>query len=401
MNPTMLAGRANSLAQSKTSAMRSIANRLAEQGVTIINFAAGEIGDDTATEIKNGAKDAIDRATNGYTDTAGLNDLRSGIAANFFGDAHRVISADNVMVTGGAKPALFNAALLLFQEGNEVLIPSPYWTTFATQIELVGAKAVGIDSRRPDFGLDVAAIAEAISPKTRGIIVNSPCNPTGSVISEHDLDSLIKLIKPLNIYLIFDECYSTFLYDGRRHIRPFDLDPGIFDRTVVINSFSKSHALAGWRLGYMMASETIIKKATALQSHTNSNPNSIAQHAMLRALESSHISYPRELHARLTKNRSIGVTSLHGIQHVSAITPQGGFYFYLQLGKLKGRKLFGTTVSDADQVASLLLEHAYVSTVPGSAFADPWGLRVSFSLSESQVADGMNRLRDAFVGNVR
>ncbi|XYI00023.1 pyridoxal phosphate-dependent aminotransferase [Sorangium sp. So ce1128] len=388
----MLAKRTQIISSSKTSGVRTLAQALASSGPPIANFAAGELDSDTSEFIKQAAARAISAGHNKYTATGGIGPLRAIIAQQLAAETGTVWGYQDVVLTAGAKQALFNTAMVLFDPGDEVIIPAPYWTTFPTQVRIAGAAPVFLDTSETGFHVDVDALAAKLTPRTKGIILNTPNNPTGAICSPELLDAVARLAIEHRIVIIFDECYREFTYPPFTHTNIVARCPEVRPLVVLINSFSKSHALTGWRLGYAAGPRVVIEAIEALQSHTTSNPNVIAQHAVLAALERGEGGPAAAMRQRLAARREAGLKLLSTIRDIVVSQPEGGFYFYLKVANKLGCRLGAERVEDVDQLAELLLHKARCAVVPGSAFGDPVGIRISYAIGEEELYAGLCRL---------
>ncbi len=394
----MLAQRTHLFTTSGTANARAAAAAAAAGGKEIIDLTSGEIWADISPAVRDGAIAAVERGVNRYTDTIGLIELRDAFAKKLSAETGAQWSSGEVAVTAGAKQALFHAAMLLLNPGDEVIVPAPYWTTFPAQVLLAGGKPVFVDSRDSGYVPRLAAIEAAITRATRAIIVNTPSNPTGAVYDRQTLAGIAGLALAHKLWVIFDECYGPFTYESHSHAHIVEVAPEIRSRTLVVNAVSKQLALTGWRIGYLAGPEAVIKAAKALQSHTTSNPNVIAQHAVLAHLEKSDGAYERALFARLKQARRLGLGILSGFTNIPPPGAQGGFYFYLDLAQLLQRSEMHGKPRNADDVVAALLA-AGVATVSGTAFGDPCGLRVSYGAPVEQLEVGLRRLVEVLNSN--
>lgn len=267
-----------------TSSMRSKANALKESGIKVINFAAGELSFDACADMKAGAIDAINGARNRYTPPIGLPQLRERLAQQVSQRCGVAYAANEVAVTAGAKQALYNAAMVLLNPGDEVIVPTPYWETSPTQILLAGATPVFVDTRAADYRLTCKAVEKALSPRTKMIVINTPNNPTGTVYQREELRKIAQLAYEHRLWVVFDECYRKLVRQPHQHHNIVSLFPALKNQTVLVDSFSKSQAVTGWRVGYACAPAEVIAAMHNLQGHTTSNPSSLAQYAALNTL---------------------------------------------------------------------------------------------------------------------
>lgn len=385
----MLAQRMSLFSASGTANARAAAKAAAASGKGIIDLSAGEIWCEPPGTVVAGAIAAIERGENRYTDTVGIALLREVIATRLSLDTGHVWSADEVAVTAGAKQALFNAAMTVLNPGDEVLIPSPYWTTFPAQVQIAGAKAVFVDTRENGYWPRIEDLRAAVTPTTRAIVVNTPHNPTGAVYDRALLGSIAELAIRAKLWIIFDECYGSFAHEPHHHENIVSVVPEVRSRTLIVNAFSKQLALTGWRLGYLAGPKEVIAAVKALQSHTTSNPNVIAQHGVLAHLESGDRSFEAGLRTMLAVARRSGLEILSRLRDAPMLGAEGGFYFYLDLSTVLARCAPGTTIDD---LTNRLLAEAGVAGVAGSAFGDPTGLRLSYGVQRDELEAGLVRL---------
>jgi len=391
----MLAQRMSSFSTSGTAKARVAAKAAAEAGRQIIDLSAGEIWCDPPEALRAGAIAAIERGINRYTDTIGIDELREAIAERLSTVTAKPWQADEVAVTAGGKQALFNAAMAILNPGDEVIIPAPYWSTFPAQVQLAGATPVFVETRANGYVPLIKDIRAAVTPATRAIIVNTPGNPTGAVFGRALLGGITELAIRRNLWIIFDECYGSFAYPPARHENIVSTLPQVRSRTLLVGSFSKSLALTGWRLGYLAGPAEVIAAARALQSHTTSNPNVIAQYAVLAHLKNDGGRFEQTLRARLSEARTRGLDILSRLAQVPRPLAQGGFYFYLDLSALLANKLQRGTFADADDIVRLLIERAGVAAVSGTAFGDPAGIRLSYGVPLEALERGLSAVVDA------
>jgi aspartate aminotransferase len=391
-----LADRTQLITPPGTSKMRVLANELKESGVHVINFAAGELDFDTSDIIKSTAKSAIDQARNTYTPTLGLNSLRKLVAKEVSQAAGVDYAAAEVGLTAGAKQALYNAAMVLLNPGDEVIIPQPYWVTFPTQVEITGAKPVFLDTKPRNYKLMAADVERLLTEKTKAIIINSPNNPTGAVYDSGELLKIAELAQQHKFWIIFDECYAALLRTGFVHKNVVTLLPAIKERTILVNSFSKSHALTGWRLGYVAAPAAVIKAMENLQGHTTSNPNSISQYAVQAALEEKGNAFISNVNRILQGRLQSALEIIAATPEISAAPAEGAFYLFVNIAAKIGKSFRGQTITGVDHLCELILAHANVAVVAGSAFGDASGIRVSYAISDADVIEGLSRLQRFF-----
>lgn len=388
----MLAHRTGLFATSGTANARAAAQAAAASGKEIVDLTAGEIWAELDTTLRAGAISAIQHGITRYTDTVGLLELRQAVSRKLSLETGQLWNPDEVALTTGAKQALFNASMVLLNPGDEVIIPVPYWTTFPAQVSIAGGQPVFVDTRATAYIPRLEDLRAAITPATRAIIVNTPSNPTGVVYDQATLRGIGELAVAHGLWVIFDECYGAFAHEPCAHQSMVSVVPEVRSRLVIINAFSKALAITGWRLGYMAAPREVIKAVKALQSHTTSNPNVIAQHAVLAYLEAGDGAYERGLRTQLRNARSVGLGILSSLKRVPRPTAQGGFYFYLDLSCLLQRTCKDRLEKSADDVANVLLSRAGVAAVSGTAFGDPAGMRLSYGGPIDKLEIGLQRL---------
>lgn len=388
-----LALRNNRIAAPGTSKMRTLANELKARGMRVVNFAAGELDVDTSDLVKDGARRAIDAGRNTYTPTLGLPELRQQVAELVSRHSGVAYSAAEVGLTAGAKQALCNAAMVLLNPGDEVIIPAPYWVTLPTQVELAQGVPVLVDTRAHGYQLLASEVAKALTPRTRAILINSPNNPTGAIYARKELARIAALAIENDIWVIFDECYASLVRDGFEHQHVLRADPRLKSRCVLVNSFSKSHALTGWRLGYVAAPAEVIKAMENLQGHTTSNPSSVAQYAVSHALTHDDGRFIAHVNTVLDDRLKQALAIVAEMPGVKVAPPQGAFYLFLDLSAHLGKSSNGLAVTDVDRFCEIALAQAQVALVSGASFGDPSSVRLSYAIATADVVEGLLRLR--------
>ncbi|MBY6241505.1 aminotransferase class I/II-fold pyridoxal phosphate-dependent enzyme [Methylosinus sp. Sm6] len=391
----MLARRTHLFTNSGTARARAAAKAAAEAGRDVVDLTTGEIWSPLPPAVRDGAIAAIERGINRYTDTLGLAELRAALAHKLHVETQQAWRPDEIAVTSGAKQALFNAAMILIDPGDEVVIPSPYWTTFPAQVLIAGGTPVFVETRHRAFIPSIDDIERSLTSRTRALVVNTPNNPTGAVYPGELLAQIAELAIARDFWIIFDECYSSFVYESHVHHPIVSLVPEVRSRTLVVNAFSKALALTGWRIGYLAGSKEAIDAVRALQSHTTSNPNVIAQHAVLEHLRRNDASFESGLRSDLAAARRIGLEKLKRIPGIPTPRADGGFYFYLDVTSLL-RTDGADPAPTIDDIVGRLVTEAGVAGVAGSAFGDPGGLRISYGGPRESFELGLDRLISAF-----
>jgi aspartate aminotransferase len=386
-----LTRRVNEMQVSPTLAVMNRALELKAQGVDIVDLGPGEPDFPTPQSVCAAGKRAIDEGQTKYTAGNGTKALRDALAARYNRRYGTSIKAENVIAGTGGKQELFNVTLALVDEGDEVIIPSPYWVSFPDQVQFAGgtpvfAPADPQNQFRPTF----ADIEAAATERTRGVIINSPCNPTGAVIGEKELRRIVEWCASRDLFLMFDETYEFFVYDGAKHVsagRWFDEYP---ETVVCINSMSKTFAMTGWRLGYAIAHRDVITAAGKIQSHSTSNPSSISQAAALEALNGGDDEVRRMWEAYRDR-RAWLIPAINGIDGLCCAHPDGAFYIFPDVSAFFGRG----SVRDSQTLTNYLLDEARVAVIPGSAFGSNDHVRISYATSMERLQEGVRRIESA------
>jgi aspartate aminotransferase len=326
----LLADRTHKITPPGTSKMRELANALKRSGIDVINFAAGELDGDASDPMKSGARLAIDEGRNKYTPTLGMKDLRERIAAVVSKRCGTDYSVHEIGVTAGAKQALYNAAMVLFNPGDEVIIPQPYWVTFPAQVEFAGAKPVFLDTAKTGYRLTAEDLDRAISPATKAVILNSPNNPTGAIYASEALLRIAQIALQRQFWIIFDECYSELVREGATHRNVVQLEPKTKALTILVNSFSKSHAVTGWRIGYACGPKDVISAMENFQGHTTSNPSTISQHAAAAALQHEDGSFIRNVNVVLEERLRIAMRIVGSMTDIRCAPRRGSVLSFSQ-----------------------------------------------------------------------
>ncbi|MFZ5592132.1 MAG: pyridoxal phosphate-dependent aminotransferase [Bacillota bacterium] len=387
-----LAQRALGISPSPTLSIDAKAKKMIAQGLDVINFGVGEPDFDTPQHIKDAAMEAIQKGMTKYTAVAGTDQLKQAIVAKFKQDNGLDYQPGQIVVSCGAKHSLYNAFQVLCQPGDEVILPAPYWVSYLEQIKLAGAQPVIVNTRQEnDFKLTVAELEAAITPRTRLIILNSPSNPTGSVYTRQELAALGEVLVKHKIAIISDEIYEKLIYDGLEHVSIASLSPELKEQTVVINGVSKSYAMTGWRIGYAAAPAAVAKAMADLQSHSTSNPTSIAQAASVAALTGTQQPL-QDMLREFNRRRDFMLERIRQIPGVQCRQPGGAFYLFPDVSSYFGKSYRGRVVSSASDLADLLLEEARVALVPGIAFGDDRFIRLSYATSMEKIAQGLERI---------
>ncbi|MGB4377545.1 MAG: pyridoxal phosphate-dependent aminotransferase [bacterium] len=390
-----LSRRARMIGDSPTLAMNARAQEMRRQGIDIISFTVGEPDFDTPAHIGEAGIRAIKEGFTRYTPAAGIPELRQAVARKMKRDHGLDYDMNQIIISTGAKQALANAIQVLADDGDEVIIPAPYWVSYSELVKLAGATPVIVDTREEDgFKLTPQQLEEHITNRTVALLLNSPNNPTGAVYTREDLAGLVEVLKKhRGVYVISDEVYEKLIYDGLEFVSIAQLDEEIKHRTVVVNGVSKSYAMTGWRLGYAAADLEIAKAMGKIQSHVTSGTSSIAQRAALEALEGDQGPVAAMVE-EFVKRRDYMVEALNAIPGISCIRPQGAFYIFANVSAYFGRTIRGKEITDSLSFAEALLVEAQVATVPGVAFGADAYIRFSYATSMEKIVEGVKRLAD-------
>lgn len=392
MNP--LSDRINNLSTSQTLAMAALARELKAQGKDIISLSLGEPDFNTPDFVKEAAKKAIDENYSTYTPVEGYGELKEAICKKFKRDNGLDYKPSNIVVSTGAKQSLYNIAQVMLNEGDEVILPAPYWVSYFEIIKLSGGVPVEVPtSIETDFKITAEQLEKAITPKTKMIWYSSPCNPSGSVYSREELTALAKVLEKYpNIYVVSDEIYEHINFSGT--FCSIASIPGMLEKTITVNGVAKAFAMTGWRIGYIGAPEFIAKACTKIQGQVTSGANSIAQRATIAAVEAD----PKVLNYMVEafhKRRDLVVGLIQEIPGLKINVPEGAFYVFPDVSSFFGKTLNGTKIENATDFSMYLLSEANVATVTGDAFGNPDCIRFSYATSEELLVEALRRIKEA------
>ncbi len=391
-----LTDRINRIQISPTAAVIAEADKLKARGVDIADFGPGEPDFPTPDHIKRAAIRAIEENKSKYTPAGGIMPLREAICAWHKRELGSSYEAKECVVSVGGKHSIFNVISVLIQQGDEVIIPSPYWVSFPDIVKYAGGTPIFVETRPEDgFSVKAAAIEKAITPKTRLLILNSPCNPTGGVVPPDEYERILAVCKKHDVWLMGDECYSHFTYEPHK---PYSIAsaPGSKEKVIIIGSVSKTFAMTGWRIGYTLGPEALIQALIKLQSQSTSNPTSIAQYAALEAMRGTMKTVPAML-AEYERRRKRIVEGLRAIPGVTCEWPGGAFYAFPNISAHLSNGAGGPALAKScTEIAKMLLDRARVAVVPGEAFGAPGYLRLSYATSIEHIEEGLRRLERFF-----
>jgi aspartate aminotransferase len=388
-----LSKRAAGIQASPTLAITAKAKKLKAEGKDVLAFGAGEPDFDTPDHIKQAAIAAINAGFTKYTASAGTDELRAAIAAKLKADNGIDVTPAQVVVSNGAKHSLQNAFYALLNDGDEVIIPAPYWVSYPEMVKLAGGTPVIVDTLEDDeFRLNPKVLERMISPKTRILVLCSPSNPTGSMYHEQHLRALLEVVVKKDILVISDEIYEKLIYGSAKHVSFASLSAEALARTVTINGLSKSASMTGWRIGYAAGPVELMKAIDNLQSHSASNPVSISQKAALAAFTGDQAPVEK-MRVEFEKRRDVMVNGLNAIDGVSCIMPEGAFYAFPNVSKHFGKQLNGKVIKNSTDFAALFLDEDLVAVVPGADFGAPDYIRFSYATDLATIEKGIARLK--------
>ena len=377
--------------ESSTLAITAKAKKMASEGIDLAAFTAGEPDFDTPEHIRDEAIRAINIGFTRYTPSSGTVELRKAICDKLKRDNGLTYEPAQIVVSNGAKHSLTNAFMAILNEGEEVIVPAPFWLSYPEMVHIAGGKPVVLESSPANgYKITKKELESVYTSKTKALILNSPNNPTGAVYSEAELKDIADFIVEKDIFVVADEIYEELVYSGVKHVSIASFNEEIFKRTIVINGFSKGYAMTGWRLGYAAAAKDIADIMSNMQSHMTSNPNSITQMAAIVALNSDQSSV-KNMCVEFEKRRDYICERAAKIPHLSFNRPEGAFYLYIDVSGLYGKEVKGTVINSAADVGSVLLSAYDTVVVPCADFGAPNHIRLSYAISMDDIKKGMDR----------
>jgi aspartate aminotransferase len=380
-----ISARAAQLTSSLTLSIDSKAKAMKAEGIDVCGFGAGEPDFDTPEHIKAAAVAALEAGFTKYTPSSGIPELRQAIAEKLQADNQLNYRANQIIVSNGAKHSCYNAILATCQAGDEVVIPSPYWVSYPDMVKLAGAEPVIVPTtERNSWKMRAEDFENAMTPRTKMLILNSPGNPSGSVYTREELQAIVDVATEEDIYILSDEIYEKLVYEGAEHVSIASISKEAYDLTITVNGFSKAYAMTGWRLGYLAAPEAVAKAVDSIQSHSTSNPCSFAQRGALAALKGDQQPL-QDMHDEFDMRRNYMYDRITKIPNITAVKPQGAFYVLVNISQL------GLT---SQNFADRLLSKANVAVVPGAAFGDDRTIRLSYATSIDIIKKGLDRFQD-------
>ncbi len=389
-----LSKRVSSVQPSVTMAVTAKAKQLKSEGVDVVGFGAGEPDFDTPQNIKNAAKKAIDDGVTKYTPAGGTEELKQAVVEKFKRENGLEYQTSQITINCGAKHSIYNICQVIMDPGDELIIPSPYWVSYPEFANLAEGKPVFVDTDYENgFDLDVKAIEQAVTDKTKAIVVNSPSNPTGAVYSEQRLRAVAELAVEKDLIIISDEIYEHLVYDGQQHFSIATISDEVKQKTVVVNGVSKAYSMTGWRIGYTASVPEIAKAISTIQSHSTSNPTSISQKASVEALLGPQEEVAK-MRGEFEKRRGYIVERLNKMAGVSCHQPGGAFYVFPSFAAVMGKSYNDKKLENTLDLADYLLTECKIAPVPGEGFGAPGYMRFSYAASLDDITKGMDRLEE-------
>ena len=390
-----LSEKALGIKPSSTLSITEKAGILRSEGKNVISFSIGEPDFDTPEHIKKAAVDAINAGFTRYTAAAGIVELRKAVAKKLKEDNGLDYDYTQIVISNGAKHSLINALMAIINPGDEVIIPAPYWISYAEMVRLAGGTPVVVYmDQNEGFALTRKVLEKGYSDKTKAVIITTPSNPTGIVMDEGELREIADFAVEKDIAVIADEIYEKLIYsEDKKHISIASLNKEIYDRTITINGVSKSYAMTGWRIGYAAAPAPIAKLMSSMQSHMTSNPNSIAQKAALAAIEGPQ-DCVEDMRKQFAKRRDYIYDRVVNMPYVKTVKPEGAFYLFVDFSGTYGKSYKGTVLESAAQIGAILLDEKLIAVVPCADFGMPDHIRLSYATSIENITEGMNKLEE-------
>ncbi len=388
--------RISAIAPSMTLAISAKANELKASGERVINFGVGEPDFNTPAHIIQSAKDALDAGYTKYVAASGLPKLKKAIVKKLKTDNNLEYDPSQIIISNGAKHSIFNAIFATINPGDEVLIPKPYWLTYPEVVKSCGGVPVYVMAKaRHGYKVTAAQIENMITSKTKMLIFNSPCNPTGAVYTEDEIRAIAEVCVEHNIVVLADEIYEKLIYGGETHFSIAQCSPEMKDLTIVVNGVSKSYAMTGWRLGYLACPENVAKAIASFQSHSTSNVNTMTQYAAVAALEGD-VKPMENMIAAFGARRKLMLEKLEEMKSLNLdyVKPDGAFYVMLLCDKLYGKRYKGMKIHGSMDVADMLLTHKQIALTPGVCFGDDDAVRLSYALSTEDMLEGLEKIAE-------
>ena len=374
------------------------AKAMKAEGLDVISFGAGEPDFNTPENIRNEGIRAINEGMTRYTPASGIIELKKAICKKFKSENNLDYTTSNITISSGAKHSIYNALMAIINPGDEVIVSVPYWVSYPELIKISGGSPVYIKTKEEnDFKFTIADLDQALTDKTKALILNSPSNPTGAIYEKHELMEIADWAIKNNVFIISDEIYEKLVYDGE-HVSIASINPDIKRLTIVINGMSKAYAMTGWRIGYAAAHEDVTKVMSNIQSHTTSNPCSISQYASVVGLSGDQSSI-EQMKEQFDKRRKFMVEKINSIKGLSCRNPRGAFYVMINITQLKGKTIRGSIINSSLDLAKVLLDEGKVAVIPGIGFGDDDYIRLSYATSMENIEKGLERIKDIVENN--
>ncbi len=382
--------KALSIPASMTLEVTAKVNQLKKEGKSIIGFTAGEPNFNTPDYIIESAKEALDKGITKYTPVAGMPELKNAICKKFLDDNGLVYTPDQIIVSDGAKASLFHAVYALVDDGDEVVIPAPFWFSYEEQVKICGGKCVIVNTKKENgYKMTAEELENAITDKTSTIMLNSPSNPTGAIYTYEELKALAEVVEKHNLTVISDEIYEKLIYDGNKHVSIASISDYMKENTIVINGVSKTYAMTGWRIGYLAAPKALAGVIARVQGHTTSNACSFAQYASVTALSAGE-DIIESMRKEFDERRKYMMSRLDAL-NLTYIKPEGAFYLFVDVSKYFGKEIEGNKIDGSMSFASILTEYG-VAVIPGLPFHADNFIRFSYAVSMDDIKNGFDRL---------
>ena len=392
--------KAMNITPSITLAITAKAKELKGAGVDVVSFGAGEPDFNTPKNIMDAAIKSMEEGKTKYTPTSGIIELREAICKKLKEDNNLSYNSNQIIVSTGAKQCLADAFMAILNPGDEVIVPIPYWVSYPELIKLADGMPVFVEGKEEnDYKYTLESLNKVVNDNTKAIIINSPNNPTGTVYSIEELKEIAEFAKKHDLIIISDEIYEKLIYDGKKHVSVASLSEDAYNRTIVINGFSKSYAMTGWRLGYAAGNAEVIKLMTSVQSHVTSNTNSIAQYAGVEALNGPKDEIEKMV-KKFEERRNLMIDRIKSITGLSIIRPEGAFYVMINLENYLGKSINENVINNSVDFSRELLEHEKVAVIPGSAFGLDKYIRLSYATSEELILKGLDRI-ESFLNKLK
>ena len=398
-----LAKKAEQISESLTLAISAKAKQMKAAGHDVVGFGAGQPGFDTPQYIVEAANQALAEGFTRYTPASGTLDLKKAVCEKFSRDNNLIYSPKNIIINCGAKHSLYNTFQAILNPGDQVLIPKPYWVSYPEIVKMADGQPVFVSTKEKDnFKMKMAVLKKAITARTKALILNSPSNPNGCVYDQQELEQIAEIAVANDLFIIADEIYEYFLYDDCQHTSIASFSSEIKERTIVINGMSKAYAMTGWRIGFAAGDSRIIKIMGNIQSHSTSNPNSIAQYASTVGLNETDKARQavEGMVAEFDKRRQFMYNEINNSPKLSCFLPRGAFYLMMNISKIIGHKYQGQEISGSLSFAKHLLESEKVAVVPGIAFGADQFVRLSYAVSLDDIKKGLKRIK-RFIDNLQ